>query len=93
MKEKKAKERRLTEAEQRRKERFEAQKEQLEQQGYTARELTVGAVLANFLALIIMLPFILLLFVWKGLSDNQQSLHVLNILRFIVEFKLFLKKV
>lgn len=60
----KKKERKLTAAEQRRKERFEAQKEQLEQQGYAARELTIGVVAANFWALLVMLPFIALYAAW-----------------------------
>lgn len=60
----KQKERKLTPAEQRRKERFEAQKAQLESQGYAARELTVGVVAANFLALVVMLPFVILYAAW-----------------------------
>lgn len=60
----KKKERKLTEAEQRRKERFEAQKARLEAQGYTAHALTVGVVAANFLALIVMLPFVIWYAAW-----------------------------
>lgn len=64
MKKKKTRERRLTAAEQRRKERFEAQKALLARQGYAARDLTVSAVWANLFALILMLPFVLLFAFW-----------------------------
>ncbi len=60
----KQKERKLTAAEQRRKEQCEGLTARLERKGYTARPLTVGAVAANVLALVIMLPFVLLYAVW-----------------------------
>ena len=57
-------ERKLTAAEQRRKEKFEALKAHLETEGYTARLLTMGALQANFLAIVVMLPFIALFIGW-----------------------------
>ena len=67
MKKQTEKERTLTAAEQRRKERFEALKANLERQGYTAKDLTIGVVRANVLAIVVMLPFIAVLiiaYVW-----------------------------
>lgn len=58
------KERELTEAEQRRKERFEALSARLQGEGYVPRALTIDAVKANFLALFIMLPFAAVFLVW-----------------------------
>lgn len=63
MKENANKERALTAAEQRRKERFEALKTDLERQGYTAKDLTIGVVKANILAIVVMLPFIAAIFI------------------------------
>lgn len=63
MKTEKDSERKLTPAEQRRKERFETRKAELERDGFTARELTLGVVKANILAVVVMLPFILALIV------------------------------
>ena len=61
MKEKTDKERTLTAAEQRRKERFEGLKADLEREGYTAQELTMGVVQANVMAIAVMLPFVLVI--------------------------------
>lgn len=54
----------LTEAEQRRKERFDQRKAGLERDGYTARDLTIGVVRANLLAVLVMLPFVAVFAVW-----------------------------
>lgn len=51
------KERQLTPAEQRRKANFEKTCEEMEQKGYLKRDLTVGVLQANLMAVIIMLPF------------------------------------
>lgn len=64
MKQKEKKERKLTPAELRRKERFEAMKADLEREGYTAQELTLDVVKANVLAVVVMLPFVAALFIW-----------------------------
>lgn len=58
MKENVSEERTLTAAEQRRKERFNGLKTDLEREGYTAQELTMGVVQANVMAIMVMLPFV-----------------------------------
>lgn len=63
-KEKKGEERKLTAAEQRRKEHFEELKAGLERDGYTARNLTISVVRANVLAIVLMLPFVILFLFW-----------------------------
>jgi len=50
-------ERKLTPAEQKRKEQFALVCEEMERQGYRKTDLTIGVVKANLLALIVMLPF------------------------------------
>lgn len=53
-------ERKLTPAEQKRKEQFALVCEEMERQGYRKTDLTIGIVKANLLALIVMLPFAVL---------------------------------
>ena len=53
-------ERKLTPAEQKRKEQFALVCEEMERQGYRKIDLTIGVVKANLLALIVMLPFAVL---------------------------------
>ncbi len=53
-------ERKLTHAEQKRKEQFALVCEEMERQGYRKTDLTIGVVKANLLALIVMLPFAVL---------------------------------
>ncbi len=53
-------ERKLTPAEQKRKELFALVCEEMERQGYRKTDLTIGVVKANLLALIVMLPFAVL---------------------------------
>ena len=53
-------ERKLTPAEQKRKEQFALVCEEMERQGYQKTDLTIGVVKANLLALIVMLPFAVL---------------------------------
>lgn len=53
-------ERKLTPAEQKRKEQFALICEEMERQGYRKTDLTIGVVKANLLALIVMLPFAVL---------------------------------
>lgn len=52
--------RKLTPAEQKRKEQFALVCEEMERQGYRKTDLTIGVVKANLLALIVMLPFAVL---------------------------------
>lgn len=54
----KTKERKLTAAEQRRKEKFEARAAEMAQQGYTRRDITVSITAGNILGIVIMLPFV-----------------------------------
>lgn len=60
----KEKERRLTDAERRRKERFEILKADLEREGFVAQEMTIDIVKANIMAIVVVLPFIIVLAVW-----------------------------
>lgn len=53
-------ERKLTPAEQKRKEQFALVCEEMERQGYRKTDLTIGVVKGNLLALIVMLPFAVL---------------------------------
>lgn len=74
MKQKEKKERKLTEAELRRKARFEALAADMEGQGWTVHDLTIGAVKANILAFLVMFPFALAITIWYlvvngGLSE------------------------
>lgn len=62
------KERKLTAAEQKRKEMFLEKKAALEAEGFEAHDLTISAVYANVMALVLALPIVLVLwavFVWK----------------------------
>ena len=51
----------LTKAEQLRKERFKAQKAELEAQGYRTEDLTIGLVYANVMAIVLGLPVVIIL--------------------------------
>jgi hypothetical protein len=53
-------ERKLSEKESQRKERFDSLCADMEKNGYTAKPMTVGVVKANILAVVIMLPFVIL---------------------------------
>lgn len=64
MKQKEKKERKLTKAELRRKEHFEALVADMEGQGWTAHNLTIDVVKANILALVVMLPFAVAVTIW-----------------------------
>ena len=77
MKQKEKKERKLTEAELRRKARFEALVADMEGQGWTVHDLTIGAVKANILAFLVMFPFALAVAIWYLMvngSLNEPSL-------------------
>lgn len=77
MKQKEKKERKLTKAELRRKARFEALAADMEGQGWTAHDLTIGAVKANILAFLVMFPFALAVAIWYLMvngSLNEPSL-------------------
>lgn len=63
------KERKLSPAELRRKEEFEAKALEFERQGYEKRNLTIGIVEANVLAIVIMMPIVVLmhfLYAWMN---------------------------
>lgn len=78
MKEKGRKERKLTQAELRRKAHFEALIADMEGQGWTAHNLTMGAVKANVLALVVMLPFAVAFTIWY-LVVNDGMAHDLTL--------------
>lgn len=86
---KREKERRLTPAELRRKDRFEVLRAGLERDGWTAHNLTIDVVKANLLALAVMLPFAVAVTIWYlvvngGLGDDLSlpGLFVLLVLFF-----------
>lgn len=64
MRQKEKEEGKLTKAELRRKERFEALTAEMEGQGWTVHSLTIGVVKANILALVMMVPFAVLFTGW-----------------------------
>ncbi len=66
----KQEERKLTEKEKQRKERFDKLCRDMEQNGYTAKPMTVSVVKANILAIVVMLPF-MLLFAWLYYLVNR----------------------
>lgn len=73
MKQKEKKERKLTEAELRRKARFEALAADMEGQGWTVHDLTIGAVKANILAFLVMFPFALAVAIWYLMVNGSLS--------------------
>lgn len=84
----KEKERKLTKAEQKRKVAFEQLKEQLEEQGYRERDLTVGLVYANIMAIVLGLPFIILFFAaffWRN-ETFVISLDIMPVLLYLALF-------
>ena len=77
------KERKLTAAEQKRKEMFLEKKAALEAEGFEAHDLTISAVYANVMALVLALPIVLVLwavFVWKNGHGSISSPMLLGIL-------------
>ena len=85
----KEKERALTPAEQRRLEGFQAISRQLEQEGWQQRDLTVGVVYANVMALVTTLP-ICLLFVWLFFAvDRDVAFRPFGPLTMLLFFALF----
>lgn len=79
-------ERKLTEAEQKRKENFERLSEEMIKKGYSRKDITISLVAANVLAIVVMLPFILLMggfYYWinsdlKMVSGNGDVLIILG---------------
>ena len=71
---KKEQERALTPAEQLRLERFQALSRDLEQQGWQQRDLTVGVVYANVMALVTTLP-ICLLFILLFFASHRDGVY------------------
>ena len=70
------KERKLTAAEQKRKEMFLEKKAALEAEGFEAHDLTISAVYANVMALVLALPIVLvlsLIHIWLGNEELFQS--------------------
>lgn len=83
------KERKLTAAEMARKEKFEDKVCKLESEGYKRKDLTVSAVSANIMALVLMLPIVVLLS-FLNYSINQRYIGVEmtkgDIIKFIIAF-------
>lgn len=81
------KERKLTPAEMKRKEKFDIKVEQLQQQGYIKKDLTIGIVQANVMAIVIMMPVILLtcwLYMMVNGEYNSITIQFRELLVFIV---------
>lgn len=77
------KERKLTAAEQMRKEMFLEKKAALEAEGFEAHDLTISAVYANVMAVVLALPILLVLwtvFVWKNGHSSISSPMLLGVL-------------
>ena len=80
---KRKQERKLTAAEQKRKEMFLEKKAALEAEGFEAHDLTISAVYANVMAVVMALPILLVLwavFVWRngrGFISSPMLLAVL----------------
>lgn len=81
---KRKEERKLTAAEQRRKERFDELKAKMEADGYTAQDLTISALRANIMAVFVMLPFLVLFIVWYRVINYDAGEHgsVISVLVF-----------
>ncbi len=80
---KQKKERKLTAAEQKRKEMFLEKKAALEAEGFEAHDLTISAVYANVMAVVLALPILLVLwavFVWKNGHGSISSPMLLVVL-------------
>lgn len=80
---KRKQERKLTAAEQKRKEMFLEKKAALEMEGFEARDLTISALYANVMAVVLAFPIILVLwavFVWKNGYGSMSSLIWLTVL-------------
>lgn len=78
------KERVLTPAEIKRKEAVEKISAQMEQDGYRKRELTIGVLRANFLAVVVMLPFMVLAAYMFWLFSGADISYTLGNFSFIV---------
>lgn len=79
-------ERTLTPVEQKRKEDFERICGEMEQKGYLKRDLTVGILQANVMAVIIMLPFVVAAFGVYGIFNTAGSVDFSFSLRGILVF-------
>ncbi len=80
------KEKYLTEAEQRRVERFEKITEEMKQQGYVRRDLTIGMGKANAFAVILLIPLFVIGYGLYFLIHRDLALYRFNIIVFIVVF-------
>ncbi len=78
MKQKEKKGQQLTEAELRRKARFEKLTEDMERQGWMTHNLTIGVVKANILSFVVMFPFALAVIIWY-LVVNDSLGHNLSV--------------
>lgn len=90
-----SKERKLSKAEERRKAQLEALCEEMDKQGYKPVELKIGVLAANVLALVIALPFLLIVFVpyvllhgYPFLPPSSMGLFVISMLVCIVVHEL-----
>lgn len=82
------KERKLTQAEQRRKEHFEDTKKRMQEEGYQFHDLTISIVYANVMVFVLSLPIIIVLsalFFWVN-PEGSGSLRGIGFLLFLVVF-------
>lgn len=90
MKEKKSKERKLSKAEQKRKEAFEQLTEKLMAQGYKPGNLLISPLEANVLSVVIVLPFVVALLIAYSLVGHEIQFSNRNLLISYVGFILFI---
>lgn len=82
-------ERKLTPAEEKRKENFEKLCEEMKENRYQKTDLTVSVLKANVLAIVIMLPFVIIAVLIYRLANPSGSLH-LSLIEYILLFLMLL---
>ena len=79
------KERKLTKAEEKRKAVFETVDQKMREDGYKRTDLTVGVVLANILAIVVMLPFVIISVVVFGICVPSGEMNTdITLLTYVV---------
>lgn len=84
------KERKLTEAEARRKERFDAISDKLVYEGFIRHDLIIDVVRANIGALVVMLPFMIVMGVLYYIVNMNKSIGSFSLSSYMMFFGLFL---
>lgn len=87
---KEEKKRKLSKAELKRKALFEEKKEKLEEQGYTYKNLSIGVVYANVMAIVSTAPVIVLLFIFYFLFKREDMETEIHFNSFFIFYLIFL---